>query len=272
MERVTRNSFKSRVLGREFSYCALLPVDFAATEKCFPVLYLLHGLFGSGESFIELTDLQLLTEGISVVVIMPNSGDNWYTDGEEKYETFLTGELINEVENRYRINKKRDSRAVAGLSMGGYGAVKFALKFPELFDCASSVSGAFMAPKLADQDFDKEGFGELSPSVLQVFGDEKGNLRRVENDIFEIVEKMDKKKLETLPFIYLECGVDDAFIENNRSFAGLLRAKDIAHNYIEGIGGHDWSYWNSWIKNLLQMVELRFHCHINEKLNFVELN
>ena len=238
--------FESSLTGRRFPYRVVVPEDGEGREKNWPVLYLLHGLFGSCDNFLELTRLTEYVAGKRLVVVLAEGGDGWYTDSattlEDKFESSLLNELMPDVESRYGCGGSRSLRAVAGLSMGGYGALKFACKRPDLFIFAASMSGAFDAASRTAQNpgFDWENLG---PSIQKAFGAANGRVRR-ENDLFRLAADFSPTGPPGPPFIYLDCGLDDGFLETNRELAALLRKKRIPHLYRELPGGHDWHYWD----------------------------
>ena len=246
MTKIEPGYLKSSLTGRRFPYRVVLPDAGADREKSRPVLYLLHGLFGSCDNFLELTRLTEYVAGKRLAVVLPEGGDGWYTDSasatEEKFESYLLDELMPAVENRYRFGGKREARAVAGLSMGGYGALKFACKRPDLFIFAGSMSGAFDAPSRTARRPGRD-WETLGPSIEKAFGAEDGRTRR-ENDLFRLVADFPPDGAAELPFIYFDCGLGDAFLETNRKLRELLRKKGIPHLYRELPGGHDWDYWN----------------------------
>ena len=235
-----------------------LPSDYQATELRYPVLYLLHGLFGAFDNWITLTGLAEYAKAYQMIIITPEGGNGWYTDSEtvddENYESYLIRELIREIDAEYRTIKERTGRAVAGLSMGGYGALKFGIKYPEVFAFTASVSGAFDAPERSDETpgFDWEG---LRPSVLRAFG-EVGSEIRVKNDLYKLISALSVEDIEKLPLMYFDCGLGDGFLEANRSLATILAARGISYEYQELPGEHDWDYWNQRVQHVLKLANL----------------
>ncbi len=247
---------QSRFLGRKVPYVALLPADYETSNLRYPVLYLLHGLFGHFENWIELTDITNQAVAHQLIVVMPDGADGWYTDSAtveaERYETFILVELLGSIGHRYRTHEEKAGRAIAGLSMGGYGAFKFALKRPDLFRVAASFSGAFEAPERTP---DIPGFNsdELSPSIMKAFGP-RGSRTRVENSLFRLIEGLSETDVLGLPFFYFNCGTEDRFLQTNLRLDKAMRKKGIVHEYQEIIGGHDWDYWGSQVTSLLSLV------------------
>ncbi len=247
--------FYSSLIQRNVRYRVLVPDAVSQGNEPVPVLYLLHGLFGSCENWTDLTGLRRYVDGSDLLIVMPDGGDNWYTDSGEAHESYLIQDLMPEMESRFRASSERGKRAIAGNSMGGYGAIKLALKYPEKFAFAASFSGAFHVTRLVADS------GELAPSIRRVFGDEGSRIRR-ENDIFEIAARS-HGIAGTLPRFYLDCGTEDEFVAANREFASTLTAAGIEHEFLEVTGGHDWPYWDERIGYLIPLLKAK----LSDKLN-----
>ncbi len=245
--RVEESVFYSASLGRDMHYLVLLPRDYAGGRR-FPVLYLLHGLYGDYKNWDTRTHLEQIAAAYSWLIVTPDAGDSWYvnsaTKPAEKFEDYIAKDLISEVDKKYRTIAEKRARAVAGLSMGGYGAVKLALKHPDLFAFAGSLSGAFNAAQNLD---------DLRPDfrakLLEVFGN-SGSATRTDNDVFLLL-----KNSSDLPYFYLACGTSDFFLETNRALAARLSTQKIPYEYHEAPGGHAWEYWDAQLAPLLQAVE-----------------
>jgi S-formylglutathione hydrolase FrmB len=259
--KIGKEILRSSLMQRELPFWMILPENYEASKRNYPVLYLLHGLFGSSDNWLELTAIKNYLAGQELIVVLPEGGNNWYSDSatieKDKFESSFINELIPTVEASYRTLASREKRAIAGLSMGGFGALKFALKRLDLFCFAGSMSGAFEAPQLTQNN---KGFGweELIPSILEVFGQET-SAARAENDLFEIIRRLSGEKRSSFPYIYIDCGIDDGFLESNRKLATLLREKDIRFEYHEVAGGHDWNYWDQQIRVILEKVNKIFN-------------
>ncbi len=260
VNKLKEESIESSLIQRTVSYQAILPADYENNGKKYPVLYLLHGLFGSYQNWVELTDLKTYAEDCNFIIVLPDAGDSWYTDGAgvgtERIETFFLEEFIPAVESLYEINGQKSLRAVAGISMGGYGALKFALKRPDLFSFAGSMSGAFEAP-LQHDEHHGTGWVNMGVSISNVFGD-KDSLTRPENDVFRLVRRTNSKKIFEIPKLYIDCGKEDAFLNINRELVSLLEENGLDFEYKEVPGGHDWTYWNKQIKEILRIVGKHF--------------
>ena len=254
-------SIESFLLEKTISYQVILPDDYQDSEKFYPVLYLLHGLFGSYKNWTELTDLKTYAADCKFIIVSFDAGDSWYTDSHsdknEKTETFFFEEFMPAIENQYRILREKTARAIAGLSMGGYGSLKFAFKRPDLFTSVYSMSGAFDAPRQCDH-YQGAGWENMGSSISRVFGP-AGSKTRMENDLFEIISHLDEPLIPLLPMIYLDCGTRDDFLEVNRELTFALKIKGIEFQYSEIDGCHDWDYWNKQIKHILNIVSDKFN-------------
>jgi putative tributyrin esterase len=248
---VRDGSFKSVALKREAKYRIYLPHAYSASTRRFPVLYLLHGLYGDYRNWDTMTHLARYMAGRDCIVVMPDAGNSWYANSisqpADRFEDFIAKDLVVEIDHRYRTVRERQGRAVAGLSMGGYGAIKFALKYPEEYVFAGSLSGALDAARdLANQ------VAEYHDQLIKVLG--KGdNPVRGENDVFALLKKTDPAQV---PYLYLACGSADRFLKINREFVSELSARKIAYEYHETPGGHDWQYWDRAVRPMLDALQL----------------
>jgi putative tributyrin esterase len=171
---------------------------------------------------------------------------NSAVDLSARYEDFLVQDLVPEVDSHWRTLRSSHKRAIAGLSMGGYGALKFAIKYPDTFAVAASISGAFTGP--ADLDEKRE---DLRDDLRAAFGP-AGSITRRENDLFQLLPKTNP---QLLPYFYLDCGTADDFCETNRRFAALLCSHGARYEYHEVPGCHSWQYWDQRIANVLPLID-----------------
>jgi len=247
--------FKSELIGQVLPYDALLPVGYAESNKRYPVLYLLHGLFGRYDDWVTRTNLAEYAANYDVIIITPEGHDSWYTDSAgaatDKYESYFIRELISDVDARFRTIKDRRARGVAGLSMGGYGALKYGLKNPELFAFAASFSGA-LDPAIRTDDNPGFAWNILRPSINAVFGP-RSSQTRITNDLHQIARGLSASQIASLPYLYFDCGLEDGFLATNREFAEILLSKKIPHQYRQLPGGHTWAYWDQQVREILRL-------------------
>ena len=251
--------FESKLNKKVLPYIAVLPQNYFKMDKKYPVFYLMHGLFGSFENWTNLTSLTEYAKEYEFIIICPEGKNNWYLDNPNLknyfFASYILDELIPDVEKRFRAKSNRNSRAVGGLSMGGYGAFKLAFHKPELFCCAASMSGAFDISNFLKNVDNK--WSELHPYIAKAFDAQDQEIIKHE-DIFYLAESFPAEKINDLPYFYFDCGKQDSFISINRDFSKLLTKRKIPHQFCEISGGHDWEYWNKRIKIILKIISDNF--------------
>ncbi|MDQ1610564.1 MAG: putative tributyrin esterase [Pyrinomonadaceae bacterium] len=257
--RVESVKFESKLVGKPLPYHVVLPPLYDAPESRavrYPVIYLLHGLGGgAGDWVSERAHLATHAAGYRFIIVTPEGRDGWYTDSAtiatDKFETYILAELIPDVERRYRALPAREARAVAGLSMGGYGALKFGVKHPQTFALAASLSGAFGA---ASWDADNPNtLAFIKPSISRTYG-AMNNSTRAANDLFKLFTDLPPERFPTLPFFYFDCGTEDFLINYNRALSELLLKRKIPHEYRQLPGTHSWPYWDAQVQEVLKLA------------------
>jgi S-formylglutathione hydrolase FrmB len=256
--RVQTIQFDSKLVGKTLPYNVVLPADYdhpSAKAKRYPVLFLLHGLTGHYDNWTTRTKLEDYAAQYPLIIVTPEGNNGWYTDSatvpNEKYETYVIEELLPDVDRRYRTNATREGRAIAGLSMGGYGALKFGVKHPELFIFAGSLSGALEAASWTESDL--RGFELILRTLRPVFGPDDSPSRRA-NDLRKLYGELTPERIAALPYVYLDCGTEDPLLATNRGFVDTLVARKIPHQYRQLPGNHNWAYWDAQIKEVLKLA------------------
>ncbi len=244
----------SKLMAREMPYRVILPKNYEAKKnERFPVLYLLHGLTGHFDNWADRTKLKEYAANYDYIIVTPEGDNGWYSESpsaaNDKYESYIVQELISEIDGKFRTLAMREHRAIAGLSMGGYGSLKFGLKYPEKFFIAGSFSGA-----LGAASFTEKTAGAIGKSIDAIFGGVDSETRN-SNDIFKLVREISPEKIKTLPFIYLDCGTEDFLFQNNREFVALLVEKKITHEFRQLPGKHDWNFWDSQVQEFLRLSD-----------------
>lgn len=244
--------FHSPSLDRDMPYRVLLPAKYEDGGR-FPVLYLLHGVYGDYKNWDTMTGLENYAKNLAFIIATPDAGDSWYTNSAtipaDKFEDYIARDFVSEIDARFRTIRDRHGRAIAGLSMGGYGALKLALKYPQLFAFAGSLSGALNAAQNLDAlraDFRNK--------LLEVYGNE-GSRTRAENDVLVL---LNARHADPYSYFYLACGTDDFFLDSDRAFVQQLSSKKLAYEYHETPGGHTWEYWDRELQPLLGAVMKQF--------------
>lgn len=248
--------FQSKLVNTTLPYTVILPPGYRASATTrYPVLYLLHGWGGHYTDWLTRTNVADYAAQYRMIVVMPEGNDSWYVDGaagvNDKYESYILKELMPDVDQRYRTIQSRYGRAVAGLSMGGYGAVKYGLKYPAAFAFAGSISGAFGVTRYAEKEM---GGANLEP-FMKTFG-AVGSETRKANDVFEIARGLSAARVASLPYFYFDCGTEDAaqhFLPN-RELSELFLEKKIPHEFRELPGNHSWQYWDQQIPIVLKIA------------------
>jgi putative tributyrin esterase len=215
----------------------------------YPVLYLLHGYSDNFSNWLKVPPqqdlLQTMADKYQLIIVTPDGGyGSWYFDSPidrtSQYETFITQELRQEIENRYRTITSREGRFVSGLSMGGHGALYLSARHPELYLAASSMSGTVNVAGIDRKN--------LLPSIEAVLGPKEENQPVYEfNSIVHMVEQLKKNGL----YLTIDCGVDDFLIEDNRELHRRLVEAKVPHDYTERPGAHSWTYWGNSLEHHL---------------------
>ena len=251
----------SKLMARQMPYRVILPVNYKnSNEKTsYPVVYLLHGLTGHFDNWSERTKIAEYSEKYNYIIVMPEGENGWYTDSatiaNDRYESYIVQELIPEIDKKFRTAADRKHRIIGGLSMGGYGSIKFGLKYAEMFSLVGSFSGALGAAGWTESAFAKMNVrGAIADSIKSVYGADDSKTR-MENDIFRVVREMSPEKIKTLPFIYQSCGTEDFLIQSNQEFARLLFERKIPHEFRQLPGGHTWAFWDEQVKEFLEVSE-----------------
>ena len=253
--RVETIQFRSKLMNATLPYSVALPEDYDdSTTTRYAVLYLLHGLTGHYNDWFSRTNVADYAAQHRLIVVTPEGNDGWYIDSvavpSEKYESYILNEVIPDVQARYRTIEARYGRAIAGLSMGGYGAVKFGLKSPSTFAFVGSMSGAFGITRVNDQGIQWEALKKS----LKLFG-ALGSDTRKQNDVFDLIKQLPANRISSLPFIYFDSGTEDAGVfADNRELAALLVEKKIPHEYRELPGDHSWGYWDRQVQEVIRIA------------------
>ena len=253
--RVDTIRFQSKLVNTTLPYNVIVPEDYETSRTTrYPVLYLLHGLTGHYNDWITRTNIADYASDYRMIVVMPEGNDGWYTDSAtvetDKYESYILKELIPDVQQRYRTIEARYARSIAGLSMGGYGAIKFGLKTPGTFVFAASMSGAFGVTRFTEKEA-----GDRWQDSLKLFG-AVGSENRLANDLLDILKKFPAARIASLPYFYFDCGTEDAafIFTSNRDLASLMSEKKIPHEFRELPGDHSWAYWDQQVQEILKIA------------------
>lgn len=211
-----------------------------------PVLYLLHGLSDDATTWVRRTAIERHVADLGLAVVMPQVDRSFYADEAHgnRYGTFLTEELPVLVREFFRVSDRRADTFVAGLSMGGYGAMRWALTHPDRFAAAASLSGVLDLAAL-------QRAGEHEEVLDRVFG--TGPVAGTEHDLLTLLARAEPG---TLPALYACCGTEDPLLAGQEAFAAAAGAAGAALTVRSGPGGHDWAYWDAMIQDVLAWLPL----------------
>jgi putative tributyrin esterase len=290
--KVVTTRFDSAALGVEKDVVVYLPAGYDTSGKRYPVYYYLHGLGGDETNWTDGGKLDETADalGIEAIIVMPDGDDGFYADSAKpvdfdacmkdgaglffperkrkdtcvrasKYETYITEDLVSYIDTTYRTLATREGRAIAGLSMGGFGALQLGMRHPDMFVAAASHSGVdallYGGPipyakgkvtPITDVKKWGDGMGPFGAWIRGIFGPDLAGWQRY--DPATLVTKLDPK---TGPALYLDCGTEDEFMLHNgmQYVHDLLVERGIEHAYYIGPGRHNFSLWSVRAKHSL---------------------
>ena len=250
-----RCDFYSDVLGLSTSMTVILPqqtrtqIGMAGTARDggHPTLYLLHGLSDDDTTWTRRTSIERYVSSMGLAVVMPQVHRSFYTDETQgsRYWTFLSEELPAVANSFFRLSPRREDTFVAGLSMGGYGAAKWALRCPDRFAAAASLSGSL--------DIKDPQRWRDKPDIMEhVFGDSERAVKPDE-DLLALLDRVDPEKA---PSLYVACGTEDRLYESNQLFVKTAESAGIAVTSKFTPGEHNWDLWDARIRDVLEWLPL----------------
>ncbi len=236
---------KSNVLDLNTTVNVILPQDVKKDEKL-KVLYLLHGYIGDHTDWMRYTSIERYSWNYRLAIVMPAVNNSYYTDTVSglPYFTYISKELPELLSSLLPLSNKREDNYVAGLSMGGYGALKVALTYPERYSKAASLSGAL--------DIDEiRKIAQSQPRDLwfnAVFGLKPS--QNTPSDLKYLID-LHLKHHVGLPDLFVACGTEDFLYNDNIKFKDFLENRNVKHTYFESKGAHDWGFWDTYIQKVL---------------------
>jgi putative tributyrin esterase len=299
---VVTDTFWSQSLGIKKAVVLYLPPSYLKSPtRRYSVAYYLHGLWGSETDWTkqgtlaQTMDSLVAAGGPEMIVVMPDGDDSWYTTWNTlldvsvcrrnppqthesvdtycvpwpHYDDYIARDLVQFTDKKYRTQAERAHRAIAGLSMGGYGAMSLALGYPEVFSAAASHSGVisplFEGPKpfkgenpvwAPDGASLKNGWGRFWSSIGPAFG--KDTTAWWSRDPGRRLEKLVAKHgVAAVPALFVDCGTEDGLIDESRVFRWVAEKNGVAVTYHEWPGEHNWAYWRAHVPESLSWIGAR---------------
>ena len=263
-------SIQSKILGKAVKYSIYLPTDYETSQRRYPVLYLLHGYSDDETGWTQFGEVEKITnetiakgEATQMIIAMPDAGVSWYINdatGKVQFEDFFVKEFIPYIDSVYKTRNKKEYRAVAGLSMGGYGSLIYGMKHPDLFAACAPLSAAVWSDDhiagMSQADWTNHKFNELFGTNLE--GKKHLTETWYKNSILKIAATTPVEKLNTVRF-YIDCGDDDFLIKGNMELHALLTDRKVNHEFRVRDGAHNWTYWRTALPEVLKFVSESFH-------------
>lgn len=262
-------SMTSSLLKKEIKFSIYLPNSYQNSQKKYPAIYLLNGFTGNELDWLSKGNVKVVSDSLSLskkivesIIIMPDGDDRLYMNNNVDsypYEDMFINEFIPFIDKTYRTDTSKKNRAISGLSMGGSGALRLALIYPELFGaCAAFSSGIFTDEQVEnmDQKFYNNYFGRLSSKMIGLKNSERITKEYSDYNILSLLNttKADLKNTN----LYFDCGDDDFLTIGNALLHIELTKMKIPHEFRMRDGKHDWEYWNKSISYGLQFISNSF--------------
>ena len=288
---VHEDIFFSPALGVRKHLVVYLPPSYGRdTTRRYPVAYYLHGLSGTETDWLSKGSLDAVADSLfargtpETIIVLPDGDDGWYTTwvdqitaracadslktespdrycvAHERYDEYVARDVVHHVDSAYRTRADRDNRGVGGLSMGGYGALAIALRYPDVFGAAASHSGVLSPMYVGPRPFAEPAkyastVEEIHPAAgmyfsryLHFWGTDLERWRA--NDPALLAAGV-RRRGQRMPSIFIDCGRDDGFIDQNRAIHSELVKLGVQHEYAEWPGAHTWIYWHSHVSQSL---------------------
>ena len=257
----------SETLSENVKYSVYLPPGYHTSDESYPIVYLLHGYGGDETSWVVDGDVNRITSAAidtglisPMVIIMPNADNTWYVndiDGNYKWSDMFFEELLPFVEDTFRIKAEKKYRGVAGLSMGGHGALLFSLQYPELFaGCVALSAGLWTEEAMLETPI-----ANYNKYFGHIFGMREENNplsdHFTDNCVLTLMENDTIENLKTVAY-WIDCGDDDFLTQVNAELHILMKEREIPHEYRVRDGAHTWEYWRTGLTPGLMFLSQQF--------------
>lgn len=255
-------NFFSHSLMRTVPVNLFLPTDCREFAEITPeqmspwkTLYLLHGVFGNYTDWLNNSLIQRYAQEKNIVVVMPSGDNAFYVDepaSHNFYGRFIGQELVEFTRKLFPLSSRREDTWLGGLSMGGFGALRNTLNYPETFGAVIALSSALITDSLMERTNDCPFFPERRDFAERIFGDLSA-VAGSENDPVYLARRLKEQGTEP-PEIFMACGEQDSLLPANRRFAKELENCGFSFTFITAPGGHDWDFWDAYLKKGLDWL------------------
>ncbi len=262
---LVRVDFISESLKRPVEFTAILPLDKLGwpgapkpERKPLKTLYLLHGILGDHQDWVSGTRVQRWAQERDLAVVMPSGENGFYLDhpgrGDLQYGEFIGRELVAFTRDLFPLSRRREDTFIAGLSMGGFGALRNGLRYADAFGAIGAFSSALVLESAVSSDESSPLFMGQRSYYESVFGD-LSTLLGSDKDPSALLRGLVARG-EPVPALYVSCGTEDFLLPASRAFRELAASLGVPATYVEGPGGHDWDFWDAHIKRFIDWLPL----------------
>ena len=265
---MTKQVIKSAILNREVHYTVYLPEGYENNQRNYPVTYLLHGHGDSDDGWIQFGEINRLADAAiktgkiaPMIIVTPDGFKSFYmnaADGSMNYEDFFIKELIPHIEKTYKVKADKRFRGIAGLSMGGYGSLLYALKYPNLFVAAAPLSAAIWTDSdcetMQDGMYNNYFAGSIGKNLK---GKDRLTANWNANSVFSIIDKKTTEELSAVKY-WIDCGDKDFLSVGNTQLHIVLTKKNVPHEFRMRDGAHNWTYWRNNVIDGLSFISDNF--------------
>lgn len=261
-------NMQSKILPYNVNYCLYLPAGYDESTRRYPVVYLLHGYSDKEWGWVQFGEIQQAADRAiaereipPMIIVMPDGKTTFYSNdyrGKDRWEDMFIREFIPYIDANYRTRPQKEFRGISGLSMGGFGSLMFAMRYPDMF----AACAAFSAAAYEDEEFvGEQAKGRWDKFYGKIFGPlENGGLPKFfrEHHSVDLAKTKPVEELKKVRY-YIDCGDDDFLIFGNMALHKALKQRNIPHEFRVRDGHHAWPYWRSGIIDGLKFIGESFH-------------
>ena len=257
--------FNSGLVSYPVKYCVYLPPGYDTSDRSYPVLYLLHGYSDDETGWVQFGEInRIADQGIAngeiapCIIVMPDGKVSWYInsfDGKDPWEDMFVKEFIPFIEKEYRVRPKKEFRAIAGLSMGGFGSLILSMRHTDLFSTCIALSAGVVTDEqvMKTDDFDHY-FADIFGPIPK---DKISDYWKLYNPL-HLLDSVDAAKLKSVRY-YIDCGDDDFLGIGNMRLHEKMLMKKIPHEFRVRDGSHSWEYWRTGLPAGMEFMSKKFH-------------